>query len=422
MSAENRFEYGEFKIKLIKSSSDLKELILPVNSISSFSFFENINSPGLTGKIVFAAVDVLGNRGVELYGGEELVGSIRVLDFPETEIKITFTIRSMEIVKDSGRAAYKLELTSPDTLRNEVIRLSNRFEGNIATSAEKIFKSLNSKKTIVTESTSNKYSFIGNSKRPFDLMIMLMSKAVSSGEKKSPGYLFFETQDNYVFKSINTLLKGNGDAPVYTQTQAAQANDTNNRFRILSSYVQKNNDVLNSLRIGMYANSTFFYNMYTNEAKRVDYKLEQKYNKEIETSAQKLTEKYPVIPGNIQEFPSRYYVRSLDVGVLDKTGKLSKDTMYPDLPKYQAEAVVRYNLLFSQVLKITIPCNPSLRAGQVIECRIPETASQMKDKSYQSQNSGRYMISALHHAFSTRECYTSLELIRDSYEIKTQVV
>jgi hypothetical protein len=422
MSAENRFEYGDFRINLIKSSSGLKELILPIGSIASFSLYENVNSPGLTGRIVFAAVDVLGNRGVELYGGEELVGSIRVPDFPESEIRISFRIRSMQVVKESGRAAYKVELVSFDTLKNETIRLSNRFEGNIATSAEKIFKSLGSKKTIATESTSNKYSFIGNSKRPFDLLTMLTSKAVSSGEKKSPGYFFFETQDQYVFKSINTLLKGDGDSVVYTQTEAAKENTPNNRFRILTSYVDKNNDILNSLRMGMYSNSTFFYNMYTNEAKRVDYKLEQKYNKEIETSAQKLTEKYPTLPGNIQEFPSRYYVRSLDVGVLDKTGKLSKDTMYPDLPKYQAEAVVRYNLLFSQVLKITVPCNPSLRAGQVIECRIPETASQMKDKSYQSQNSGRYMISALHHAFSGRECYTSLELVRDSYEVKTQVV
>ena len=419
MSAENSFEYGKFKIKLLKSNSDITEIDLGSNSISSFSFYENVKSPGLTANLKFMTTDIVGGK-IELYGGEQVTGTIKVTDFSQDEIKVNFRIRSMQVLKDSGKTAFNLELVSLETLKNETKRISNRFDGNIATTVEKIFKSLESTKRIETEQTSNKYSFIGNSKRPFDLFTFLMPKAVSSGEKKSAGYFFFETQDGYVFKSINTLLSGDV-TEIYTQDEASAANDPNNKFRILTSYVQKNNDVLNSLRLGMYSSNTFFYNMYTNEARSVDFKLKEKYNKDIATSAKKFTESYPPLPGNIQEFPSRYYVRSLDVGNLDKTGKLSKDTMYPDLPKYQAEAVVRYNLLFSQVLKITIPCNPSLRAGQVIECRIPETASQMKDKNYGSQNSGRYMISALHHAFAGKTCYTSLELIRDSYEIKTQV-
>lgn len=421
MSAENSFEYGQFKLKLLKSSSNLTEINLGSNSISSFSLYENVMSPGMTANIVFGAVDILGSNGLELYGGEELTGSIRVPEFPETEIRVSFRVRSMQVIKQSNKSVYNLELVSFETLKNEVVRIPNRFDGNISTSVEKIFKALDSNKNITTESTSNKYSFIGNNKRPFDLFTFLMPKAVSSGEKKSPGYFFFETQDGFVFKSINTLLKGSNDTLIYTQDEAKVEKNAGEKYRILTSYVQKNNDILNSLRLGMYSNNNFFYNLYTNEPKFVDYKLQQKYNKEIETSAQKLTETYPPLPGNIQEFPSRYYVRTLDVGNLDKTGKLSTDTMYPDLPKYQSEAVVRYNLLFSQVLKITIPCNPSLRVGQVIECRIPESASTLKNKSYESQNTGRYMISALCHAFAGKQCYTSLELIRDSYEIKTQI-
>ena len=421
MSAENSFEYGQFKLKLLKSSSGLKEVDLGSASIATFSLYEDIMSPTMTAKLTFAVVDVLGSKGLELYGGEELIGSIRVTNFPESEIRVSFRIKNMHFLKESNKTVYHLELISYEALQNEVLRIVKRFDGDIGKSVSTIFKSFNSNKTLKTETTYNKYSFIGNNKRPFDLFTFLAPKAVSSGEKKSAGYLFFETQDGFTFKSINTLLKGTNNTIVYTKDEAKVEQNEGNKYRILSAFIEKNNDILNSLRLGMYSNVSFFYNLYTNDVKFVDYKLKEKYNKEIETSAQKLTESYPPLPGNVQNFPSRYYLRTLDVGNLDKTGKLSSDTMYPDLPKYQAEAVVRYNLLNSQILKIMIPCNPSLRAGQVIECRIPESASTLTDKSYQSQNTGRYMISSLCHLFSGKECYTSLELVRDSYEIKTQI-
>lgn len=425
MSAENSFEYGSFKIKPLKSSSNLKEIDLGAKSIASFSFYENVLSPGVTARISFAIIDITKSSGLELYGGEELLGSINVPDFQGGEINFStpgkgLRIRTIQSLKESTKSVYNLELTSYETLMNEIVRVPNRFDGNVGVSAEKIFRQLKSNKTIVTEKSSNNYSFVGNNKRPFDLLNFLCPKAVAP-DKKSPGYFFFETQDGFVFKSINTLLKGGTNVPIYTQEDVTNANRVANKYRILNSYIEKNNDVLNSLRLGMYANKSLFYNLYTNEPKFVDFQLKQKYNGEIVTSSGNLTDTYPPLPGNMQDFPSRYFVRTLDVGALDKTGKLSKDSLYPDLPKYQAEAVVRYNLLFSQILKITIPCNPSLRAGQIIECRIPETASQMQNKNYESISSGRYMITALHHAFSGKDCYTALELVKDSYDIKTQL-
>ena len=38
-----------------------------------------------------------------------------------------------------------------------------------------------------------------------------------------------------------------------------------------------------------------------------------------------------------------------------------------DPKEYQATSSTRYNILFSQVVSITIPCNPNLRAGDVIK-------------------------------------------------------
>ena len=85
MSAENSFEYGKFKIKLLKSNSEITEIDLGSNSISSFSFYENVKSPGLTANLKFMTTDVVGGK-IELYGGEQVIGSIKVTDFSEDEI------------------------------------------------------------------------------------------------------------------------------------------------------------------------------------------------------------------------------------------------------------------------------------------------------------------------------------------------
>ena len=166
----------------------------------------------------------------------------------------------------------------------------------------------------------------------------------------------------------------------------------------------------------MYANTSLFYNLYKNEATKVEYKLSEKYSKNLKTSSG--TSQYPKLPSGIENYPSRYLLRTLDLGNLTESGKLEE---VPNLPKYQAEAIVRYNLLFSQLLNITIPCNLDLRVGQVITCQIPESTANSLRKSYESQHTGNYMISNLCHTFTGNQCFTYLSLVRDSYEIKTNI-
>ena len=51
----------------------------------------------------------------------------------------------------------------------------------------------------------NKYTFVGNLKRPFDTINWLSPKAAS--DKEDCGFLFFENHDGYHFRSIKKLLE-----------------------------------------------------------------------------------------------------------------------------------------------------------------------------------------------------------------------
>ena len=102
---------------------------------------------------------------------------------------------------------------SPEIVESEVSK-------KIEESVKEIIKSLKTKKEIKTDKTFNKYNFVGNTKRPFDLAIWLCPKSVPE-DNGTPGFFFYETQDGYNFKSANNLLTGGGGIvkEVYTQKE-----------------------------------------------------------------------------------------------------------------------------------------------------------------------------------------------------------
>jgi hypothetical protein len=80
----------------------------------------------------------------------------------------------------------------------------------------------------------------------------------------------------------------------------------------------------------------------------------------------------------------------------------------------QAKSISRYNALFSQSVDIQVPCNTTLKVGDLINCVFPELKDgQSSEKD--AKASGNYLIVRLNHHFQTNSSYTSLNLVRDSY-------
>ena len=48
----------------------------------------------------------------------------------------------------------------------------------------------------------------------------------------------------------------------------------------------------------------------------------------------------------------------------------SEESNEGDVSSYQGEVQMRYNLLFTQMAKIQVPCNPNLKAGDIIKCNL----------------------------------------------------
>ena len=124
----------------------------------------------------------------------------------------------------------------------------------------------------------------------------------------------------------------------------------------------------------------------------------------------------------VEEFTRTHY-DILDVGTLTPSGKgadSTEDSVQNDPRDWQLGSTMRYNVLFSQVLNIQVPCNPNLKAGDTIKCNFEIiTQGEKEQGSSDPVQSGSYLIADLCHHFDPSRSITSMTLVRDSYGLYT---
>ena len=111
------------------------------------------------------------------------------------------------------------------------------------------------------------------------------------------------------------------------------------------------------------------------------------------------------------DIPSRLVTGIVDIGTLEDGVSYEENA---DPFRYQSQAIMRYNIMFTQTMTITIPSNTNLKAGNLIQCLFPSTTVSENSK-FDGEISGLYMIKELCHHFDAQGSYTSLKLIRDTF-------
>jgi len=397
--------------------SSLKEPYDLVRGVAAIDYYESIENPTIALIVTFIDVDqVIGREGIT--GGEYV--DVTIKDGDEDEFKIESkkhrlilnSVRNM--VTQSNKQVATLEFVSLEAITNETSRLNQKFTGNVSETVRKILEDdkqgiLTKKKIfgpkkvdeIEEDRATNSYSFVGNLRRPFDTIQWLCPKTQST--PKSFGFLFYETIDGFHFRSIDKLLKQ--DAVPYQQADRPIEGN-----KIIENNVNQTNDIGMNLRQGMYANRTLYID------------IENQTLQEVDFDVTKLDLKKPLkLLDGIEKHPSRLMLRVNDFGVAQVGAAKTEVQPESELAVYQNKSYIRNNLLFSQSLSISIPLNTTLRAGVMINIRLPlkkEEGNEGTD-SYGSDRtndpSGRYLILNLRHLVGGGLAETQLELIRDVF-------
>ena len=406
------------------------------NSILSVDYFEDILSPSIY--MIAQCINKYNLvSGLPIRGGEkvevEFDTALGVFSFLGEQ-------ESLRVYKVAGEEGtrfaenFSLMITSQELMNNEISRCARKYTGKISESVKDILTNdLGTTKFLEEniEETANPYKYMGSMRKPFKVLEWLCPKSMSSraGEtdpepqefpainppedaKGTMGFFFYENSEGFNFKSIDKLTELIGSATEeavfrYNYTgKVIKSAQLDNKFKIIDYFFDKNIDLRASLRFGMFTNKTFLFNINDNQVTVYDYKLDE------EVGTKKMTKQDGIsVSPELQKQSSRIHVKMTDNGIMSNNG--GTDTSGRS-PADVAKANARYNLMFTQALNILIPCNVSLKVGDILHCEFSEMDSGRSSEP-DKEISGRYLIRELRHHFSQGQNTTSLKLMRDSY-------
>ena len=415
--------------------------------VTNFLYYEDLFSPTITAvmEIVNTGGTIEGEGGkfMSIYSGLPLRGGERVfikikgnnetnpgLDFstPDTALYVS-SIKA--VIRDSRKEIFTIALTTRESITNETSRIHQKYKKQPPEDiVENILRTyLNSKKPLIVSPFKRpsklNYGFIGNFKKPFTTLVWLASK----GKPPSPdggglaGFFFYETARGYNFKPIDELInegiqrvKDNKNAYDY-QSMEVQTYGENTDRNILNYTVSKNNDLLRKMRYGMYSSFHVEFDPATMSFTPLSQGSFSMVNQILKYGKIRTLGTTPEPPNivndeglNISEMPSRIFSSVKDSGVIESGGISPEVNAIPS--EFQRESLLRYNLLFNQVVNMTVPSNTNLAVGDCLNIHLVNTS---EGADYDREQSGLYMIKELCHSFDASRSLTTLKLVRDTY-------
>lgn len=457
-------------------SVDNKKLVIN-DLMVELNIYESILSPFMTASLVLAdsGSNIIGSLPIQ--GNETVKIKISTQTDPDKKYEYNFVVFSVNNRFSSGKIQmYELKMITEDGLANEALRVGKKLEGYGQEIVLDIMKNIiKTKKPVAADDECKfKMKFIPANKRPFDLIYSMAPKCISrkanptaesgSGSaftasasstpstasatagklKGTAGYLFFETYDGYVFRSIDKLCSsGDGDdtfggtPPKATLEYAIAADDKSTRkdnaLKIIEYTFDNELDIMKRMRMGTYSSLVVFFNPSTGYYEEYVYSLADTYNTMVHMGS---ADKLPKGQKELSQYPTRIMTQFVDHETFyndtgtaspEQKDKGTKPTQFPDWKKFfMSQSIGRMSLMTNQVLNITIPCNLSLRAGDKIEALLPNMSSETgtdgrNTKRYDEEHSGVYLIQDICYNFQRMtgsKAVTSMKVVRDSYGMK----
>tara|TARA_A100001035_G_scaffold72928_1_gene55898 strand:- start:63 stop:1487 length:1425 start_codon:yes stop_codon:yes gene_type:complete len=469
MSKNYATEFKVIQMSLYSLDDESKPYVnLAGDMCKQFQYFEDIMWPS------YAATMVVQDNTENIISTMPIQGFERVVvevdDLSETsgenKGRYTYEFRVWNISNRVGserKQTYTLNLLSYEGLINEGSVINKILEGNTSSLVKKIlgeYLKVPQNLMDVEESTTS-MKILPMKKTPYTVIKSFLPKTISekiavktdsnteensdnvsdittSESKKgsgSAGFLFFQTNRGFVFRSIDSLISEENQfngKPVNSSIffwQPAKLNEPSLN-RIQEIVFGQELDMIKKLRTGHYSSIMCAVDINTLTYAEQVYSLADTWDEMAHLGSQT---KLPKGQTNLSQYPTRIMSTILDNEVWNNESKIGSSENggdgshpYQDYQlNYLSQGLARSGILFNQQLTISLTGHLELCAGDKVEIRIPEQVAEAakEDSTYDPEHSGTYLIKQVNHQFNmsdSRSVYTVLDLIRDSQGIKNQ--
>lgn len=426
MSSDSPVKFKEAKLHSATGSNDydIRAGIIGVD------YYEDLLKPGTN--ITLSYRDTGNANGESVFDALPIESRVKIsLIFEgkgfepwEVDVENYLLVQSSGAKKDSKQETVSLAFITKDCITNFDTQIKEKFEGAISQSVEKMLKeNLGITKDIDSERTQHTYEFRAGSfknpketdpesgvprdKRAFDTIIPSLAKRAipEKGDTEDCGYLFYEDYDGYHFRSMFSLMQEEPVATYFVSNVNKSSFYRDNQFVIMDhkfiSTGESETAKSNSIGGGQVATTTTDL-------------VTGKTTKEVSTGSK--------ISLGSEEI--KIDKRGRKTATINKTTPIKSDTSGDYKGKssenynfpWEGNSIINYNRFFnSQKLSVTVPFNPLLRIGQIIEINFPEKNPLSNDKNIDEKISGKYIIKELNHSFTGNDSLTRLMVLRNSF-------
>ena len=440
----------------IESCKDPSKSVSVVGGTVRLQYWESILQDTVRASVIFTdAGNTLpeGDKKVSAVEGLPITGQEKVtlkfsdnncntLEFSKNKKNNLYVnkVTALSTDNDSGERSYELDLVSKEFIENEESRVNICLAGEISESVKSVLKDfLKSEKFEEeniedTKQPGGEFTHIGNNKKPFYVMNELAKKAVSAKNQKegdSAGYFLWETSKGFNFESIDTLLsQKQRKSIIYNETPDTTSKGIPKGYDIKALALSTDNriNVQKKLQLGAYSTKSELFNPFTTEwttstidilSEEGEEKVDNEYLKLAGKNFPSFNKAFNEGKEGTNEKYSRTTFNFTTTGQLnwgDPKTQISKSKKLNfDYAKIFNQSLMRYNQLYASEITLTLPGDFSLHAGDTVFVDIPKLESETKNDKVNKEDGGLYIISDLCHFITSKETYTKLILIRDSF-------
>lgn len=418
-----------------------------MNFVVGFVLFEDMYSNFMSGEAVI--VDAAGLIvDMRLTGSEFITLSFRTRQ-TSAIIKKSFNIfavKNRAATSTDREQAYTLHFTSGENVINNNIAISKKFKGRTDAIVGDIFKQYlsipryvsgpdisGSTPLIVTGGPhTSSTAFVPTFWSPTKCLNYLASFSVGS-KGQAPNYLFFETNKNFFFASIEDMIAMQRnqnvifDTYVYSPSKNVVQNITNFSYQFPEirkgySIVEKMSvmnmfDTLEGQDRGFYGSTVHTFDTLLKEWRQFAYIHSDGYARF--NHMQDFT-----ISGNTVSSSKQKNTRPFGNGIFDgvnskRTFRTKQYDSYPELrdPMFQTWMPQRNSLLTQMnqwKIYIDVAGRSDIEVGRLVNFLYPKMKTSDKFE-LDPQMSGLYMVTAVKHAVTRQEYTMTLELTKDSF-------
>lgn len=402
------YQSGDFTIERMSITSSRANLDISSIFLSA-SIYESIFTPGTVCDIeVLDTEDLLGT--VKLLGDETVNFTYSIPGTVLADFRFAlYELGEVEMTGAQKGKKYKLKCVSEEAMYAKTNYVQKSYNQLCSEMIEDVHTNyLRSQKPIIVEQTKTPQKIVVPHMSPFRAIEMIRKRSVSA-DNKSPLYVYFENRQNeqqtYNFVTIEKLFS---DPIVKAFEQSAlnidyAAREDNN---ILSFKIPTQFKSIENIQYGGPRKiTTFNFTTWQFESKIVEPKPSE-YSLGGESS-------------NItSDFENKYFDSKIPPQSIIPVDISQRPVT--NIPEHTGDLQVYLAALMQNAMKIRVPGDTLLTAGQMIECTIPNKKGFTGESEEDPLMTGNFLISRIHHKigeFGERPRYTCvIECIKGAYE------